>query len=184
MLFRSYDIKTPYASLRERSSRAEFEKAAESVQEGDSIAYVTDAGTPGISDPGNLLVSLVRANCGEACVVPIPGPSALTAAVSVTGLSMDEFIFLGFLPHKKGRQTALNSIATEKRPVIVYESPHRILKLFTELEKRIPERKAIVFRELTKLHEQIAFGTVAQILARIQKKDIPALGEFVVAIAR
>jgi 16S rRNA (cytidine1402-2'-O)-methyltransferase len=120
--------------------------------------------------------------CGEKAIVPIPGPSALSAALSVAGLQMDEFIFLGFLPHKKGRQTLLNEIATLERSAVLYESPHRIQKLFLELTKRIPNRHAVIFREMTKIYEQIASGTVLELSQRLTSEDIPSRGEFVVVL--
>ncbi len=183
-LLSAHEVDKPLTSLRERSPRAQFEKIADTVAEGNVIAYVTDAGTPGISDPGNLLVSLVRKKCGEGAIVPIPGPSSLSAAISVAGLNLGEFLFLGFLPHKKGRETLLNEIAKSKRPVLLFESPHRMQKLFESLSARIPDRDAVIFRELTKFHEQIASGSIAELKSRIDTKDIPLLGEFVVAIAR
>lgn len=181
-LLSRYDIKKPMLSLRARSARAYFDNVARMVAEGQSVAYVTDAGTPGISDPGPLLVSLVRDLAGEKAVVTIPGASALAAAVSVAGVPTDEFIFLGFLPHKKGRQKALDGLVTEKRLVVLYESPYRVRKLLTELRDRVPERTVIVAHELTKMHEHTAVGTPQALLDRIGK-DIPERGEFVVMLA-
>jgi 16S rRNA (cytidine1402-2'-O)-methyltransferase len=181
-LLARYEIKKPLISLRARSARAAFEKIADMVAAGETLAYVTDAGTPGVSDPGPLLVSLVRETCGEAAVVPIPGASAVTAAVSAAGIPIDEFTFIGFLPHKKGRQKTLDALVKEKRPIVLYESPHRMKKLLDELSLRVPERTLIVARELTKLHEQIAAGTVAEITARYASGDISAKGEFVVIL--
>ena len=180
-LLARYEIKKPMLSLRARSSRTYFENVAAKVMDGQSLAYVTDAGTPGISDPGPLLVSLVRAQCGENAVIAIPGASALAAAVSVAGVPTEEFTFLGFLPHKKGRQKALDALARERRLVVLYESPYRIKKLLQELAPRIGERTVIVAHELTKLHEHTAVGTAQGLLSRLGK-DIPAKGEFVVMI--
>lgn len=181
-LLQKYEIKKPLISLRARSGIGVYEKVVDLVRGGESVAYVTDAGTPGISDPGPLLVSLVREAIGETAIVTIPGPSALTAALSVAGVPTDEFLFLGFLPHKKGRQKALDGIAKEERLVVLYESPHRIRKLLTELMARIPERRVVVAHELTKLHEHTASGTAAEMLKRLDK-DIPERGEFVVMIS-
>lgn len=180
-LLARYNISKPLLSLRARSARAYFENIANMVADGRSVAYVTDAGTPGISDPGPLLVSLVRERAGEHAVLVLPGPSALVAAVSVLGVPTDEFTFLGFLPHKKGRQKALDQLVQEKRMVILYESPHRIRKLLTELSERIGDRRLVLCHELTKLHEHTAVGTVVELRARLGK-DIPEKGEFVVAI--
>lgn len=181
-LLQRYEIKKPMVSLRARSSPAAYERIVELVRMGESVAYVTDAGTPGISDPGPLLVSLVREACGERAIIAIPGVSALSAALSVAGVPTDEFVFLGFLPHKKGRQKALDAIAREERLVVLYESPHRIRKLLTELMARMPERQVVVAHELTKLHEHTALGSAASLLARLDE-DIPARGEFVVMLA-
>lgn len=182
-LLARYQIRVPLFALHARSSPAHFEKVAGFVERGEKVALVTDAGTPGISDPGARIVALVRERCGEKAIVPIPGASAVTAALSVSGISGDEFLFLGFLPHKKGRQKALDGIVKEKRTVVVYESPHRMAKLLTELLKRAPERHITVCRELTKLYEEIASGTVADIEARFKSGDISGKGEFVVVIS-
>ncbi len=180
-LLARYEIKKPMVSLRARSTRGQFEHVARMVEEGETLAYVTDAGTPGISDPGPLLVSLVRELCGEAAVLTIPGASALTAALSVAGVPTDEFLFIGFLPHKKGRQKELDRLVKEERLVVLYESSHRIKKLLTELKDRAPEKGVIIAHELTKLHEHTATGTPPTLLERIGK-DIPERGEFVVML--
>jgi len=182
-----------------------------------SLALVTDAGTPGISDPGNKLINQLinepvnqSMNQGEKKVdrstyslvniVPIPGPSALTAALSVSGLPTDRFLFLGFVPHKKGRQKFLREVLESKRTVVFYESSHRILKTLSALKElgnchpelgsgshRIPkqvrnEKRLVVCRELTKKFETIYRGSAAEVLEQI-KKDFPngnPKGEFVV----
>ncbi|MDE2079303.1 MAG: 16S rRNA (cytidine(1402)-2'-O)-methyltransferase [Patescibacteria group bacterium] len=177
-----YEIRKPLISLRARSARAAFERVAALVEEGETLVYVTDAGTPGISDPGPLLVSLVREKCGEAAVVPIPGAAAVTAAVSAAGIPIDEFTFVGFLPHKKGRQKMLDTLVAEKRAAVLYESPHRMKKLLDELSARVPERSLVIARELTKLHEQIAAGTVRELAERYATGDISPKGEFVVIL--
>ncbi len=183
-LLAHYGIRKPLISLRARSTRAAFEKVVALIEDGEKIAYVTDAGTPGISDPGALLVSLVREKLGEKAVIVIPGVSAVTAALSVAGIPADDFIFLGFLPHKKGRQKLLDEISLMKRSVVLYESPHRIEKLLAELFDRVPQRQIVIAREITKLYEQIASGTVAEISERMKKGDIPVRGEFVVILGR
>lgn len=181
-LLQRYGIQKPMQSLRARSARVYFENIARMVEAGRTVAYVTDAGTPGISDPGPILVSLVREYAGEDAVIAIPGPSALTAAISVLGMPTESFVFLGFLPNKKGRQKALDALVTEKRLAILYESPYRIQKLLRELALRVPDRRAVVAHELTKLHEHTFAGTVAELMARVGK-DIPERGEFVVMLA-
>ena len=161
----------------------------ERLERGEHVVYVTDAGTPGVSDPGARLVQAVRRTCEalrEAGQTPpklevIPGPSALTSALSIAGVSADQFIFLGFLPHKKGRQTALRALAKSEIPVVLYESPHRILKLLGELEKIAPQRKITLARELTKIHEEVLTGTPKE-LADLIKKQHKDRGEFVVIV--
>lgn len=181
-LLARYEIRKPMLSLRARSSRAQFEHVARMVKDGATLAYVTDAGTPGISDPGSLLVSLTRDLCGDKSVVPIPGVSAVVTALSAAGVHTESFIFVGFLPHKKGRQKALDGLVDEERTVVLYESPHRIIKLLTELITRIPERTVVLCHELTKMHEHIAEGTPAELLVRVESGEIPPRGEFVVIL--
>ncbi len=162
----------------------ETKKAGEIIARlsaGEHVVYVTDAGTPGISDPGARLVAAVREQLPEATIDAIPGPSALTAALSIAGLSTDKFLFLGFLPHKKGRQTALKDIARCSVPVVLYESPHRILKLLTELGKFAPKSRVTIARELTKVHEEVLIGSPVELAERLEKKKA-VRGEFVVII--
>ena len=182
-LLARYDIKKPLFSLHERSPRGHFDKVAEMVARGENVALVTDAGTPGISDPGARIVALVRERCGEKAVVPIPGPSAVATALSASGIPGDEFVFLGFLPHKKGRQKLLDEVALMKRAVVLYESPYRMQKLLTELTARTPGRRIVIARELTKLFESISEGTAEELAARFEKGDISGKGEFVVILA-
>lgn len=182
-LLTRYSIDVPMYSLHARSTRREFEKVVEMIEEGQDIALITDAGTPGISDPGHLIVRLVRERCGEKSVVPIPGASAVTAVLSVAGLPADDFVFVGFLPHKKGRQKTLDEVVTLKRPAVLYESPHRIHKLLEELLVRVPDRHIVVAHELTKMYEHIAVGTVAEVQKRMETGDISDKGEFVVVLS-
>lgn len=148
------------------------------LSEGKSLALVTDAGTPGISDPGYFLISKVL----EAGFLaePIPGVSALTALLSVSHISSDQFVFLGFLPHKKGRMTLLKQLAQEKYPVILYESTHRIQKLFSEILEHCGDRELCIGRELTKMHETIFRGTVGEAVEYFSSHSIK--GEFVLII--
>lgn len=155
------------------------ERALTLLEEGKNIALVSDAGTPGISDPGSRLVRAMR-DAGFQ-VVAIPGPSALTAALSIAGLESGEFTFVGFLPHKKGRQTALKEVAASERPVVLYESPHRIEKLLSELQTFAPDRMVSIARELTKIYEQVLTGTPGELWARLET-DGSARGEFVVIV--
>lgn len=161
----------------------EVKKADEIIarlEAGEHVAFVSDAGTPGISDPGARLVANVQ-QLPDVKIEAIPGPSALTTALSVAGISADEFTFLGFLPHKKGRQTALKKLVTSEIPVVLYESPHRILKLLNELDV-LKVSCVTIARELTKVHEEVVSGTPADLLAHFAAHPDTVRGEFVVII--
>lgn len=151
------------------------------LESGENLVMVSDAGTPGISDPGYALVS--RARAAGIRMEAIPGPSAFLTALSVSGLPIDKFVYLGFLPQKKGRQTLLSSFIEEKRTIVFYESVHRIQKTLNELADYLreqPDRPVVIGRELTKLHEEIVQTTVAQ-LPEVSD-SITTKGEFVVVI--
>lgn len=178
-LLAKYDIRKPLHRLDASKEVSRVNEIVERLQGGENIAYVSDAGTPGISDPGAKLVAGVRA---AGCkVVAIPGASSLTAALSVSGVDTSQFLFLGFLPHKKGRQTALKRIALEEQPVVLFESPHRILKLLKEVEEFASGKKVTIARELTKVFEEVLTGTPQELRDRLEKSGT-ARGEFVVVI--
>lgn len=181
-LLARYEIKK---QLQRLDAATELKKAEEIIQRleaGERVVFVSDAGTPGISDPGARLVARVREALPGAVIEAIPGASALTAALSIAGIDATEFTFLGFLPHKKGRQTALRSIASSEIPVALYESPHRILKLLNELALfQVP--RVIIARELTKIHEEVLAGEPLE-LARILEGKGATRGEFVVIISK
>lgn len=180
-LLARYEIKKPLQRL---DASTELKKANEIIarlETGEHVAFVSDAGTPGISDPGSRLVSLIRANSRIAKIEAIPGASALTAALSVAGLDATGFTFLGFLPHKKGRQTALKGIAASEIPVVLYESPHRIVKLLKELEA-LKTARIIIARELTKIHEEVVSGTPQEVQEHFAAHPDAVRGEFVVII--
>ena len=180
-LLSHYGLRTPVFRLDAATEGKKAPEVIRRLEEGEKIALVSDAGTPGISDPGARLVAYVREALPEAKIEAIPGPSALTAALSIAGIPGDRFIFLGFLPHKKGRQTAVKGIAESDIPVVLYESPHRIVKLLSELLKVVPKAHVAIGRELTKMHEELLTGTPAS-LAEILKKGKKERGEFVVII--
>ena len=146
---------------------------------------MTDAGTPGVSDPGNELVRAVRDALREDVTVEaIPGPAALTAALSIAGMPTHEFTFLGFLPHKKGRQTLFREIADSERAMVFYESPHRIEKALQSLtEVLAPERRISTLRELTKMYESVIEGTAAEVQQHFVDHPDQVRGEFVVIVA-
>ena len=181
-LLQHHQISKPLVSFHQHSRLQKVEWLVEQVRRGKNVALVTDAGTPAISDPGWLLV---REAVDEGVKVEvIPGPSALTAAVSVAGLPLDNFLFLGFLPHKKGRQTIFKQIAESEYPVIFYESPHRILKTLQSLAEVVPEREIVVTRELTKIFETIYRGSIAEIMQKIINDKKQQKGEFVIIVNR
>lgn len=181
-LLNNFDIETEVRRLDAFKEKDKAPEVAERLERGERIAYITDAGTPGISDPGGRLVALVRELVPEAKIEAIPGPSAVTAALSIAGISADDFLFLGFLPHKKGRTTAINYIAASPHTVVLYESPHRIEKLLRGLKEVAPARKVTLARELTKLYEESIKGTPAELLEVLKAEPQKQRGEFVVIV--
>ncbi|MDB5187756.1 MAG: Uroporphyrin-III C/tetrapyrrole (Corrin/Porphyrin) methyltransferase [Candidatus Kaiserbacteria bacterium] len=180
-LLAHYDIKTSVHRLDAATETKKSEEILERLESGEKVAYVSDAGTPGISDPGSRLVAHVRSRSPETVIEAIPGASALTATLSIAGISSDSFTFLGFLPHKKGRQTALKGIAASEYPVVVYESPHRIIKLLTELSEIEKPVKVTVAREITKMFEEVLVGEPLVVAKTLEEKG-GVRGEFVVVI--
>jgi len=158
-----YEIQKPLLSYHHHSKLSRVEKIVEHLENGKNLALVSDAGTPGISDPGNQLVEFLRSNLKNVEIIPIPGPSAITALASVAGINMSRFTFLGFPPHKKGRETFFREVAEAKYPVIYFESPYRFLKNLELLEKLKPSAKLIIGRELTKMFEEIVRGEIEEI---------------------
>ncbi len=181
-LLSNFDIETPVRRLDAFKEKDKAPEVAERIARGERVAYITDAGTPGISDPGGRLVALVRQHAPEAKVEAIPGPSAVTAALSIAGISADDFLFLGFLPHKKGRATAMRYITSSPHTVVLYESPHRIEKLLRGLKELMPERTITLARELTKMYEEAIVGTPEQLLEVLEKNPKKQKGEFVVIV--
>lgn len=179
-LLAHYGLRTSVQRLDAATESKKSKEVAERLRNLEHIAYVTDAGTPGISDPGARLVAYVREHVPEAIIEALPGPSALTTALSIAGLTSTEFTFLGFLPQKKGRQTALKKIAASDYPVILYESPHRIHKLLAELAAH-GIREVRIGRELTKMHEEFLVGDPLDLSADLKKRKADR-GEFVVII--
>ena len=183
-LLSKYDIHTPTLSYHAQSKLSKVEKIFALLEEGKNLALVSDAGTPCISDPGSLLVMQVREKFNDTVsIVPIPGPSAVTAALSVAGISVAEFTFLGFLPHKKGRETLFKEIADSERVMVFYESTHRIEKALESLEKFCGgDRGVIVGREITKIYEEFVRGTTTEVREFFQKNPDHIRGEFVVIV--
>lgn len=180
-----YQINKPLLSFHQHSDERKIQKIMNHVSKGENIALVTDSGTPNLSDPGGKLVNRIIDNRlieNQINIVTIPGPSALTALISVAGIDLHEFLFLGFLPHKKGRQTLVKKIIASDIPVIIYESVHRVEKFLNELEKLGlgSDRQLIIGRELTKKFETIYRGNLAKIKEQMTKEQIR--GEFVIII--
>lgn len=191
-LLQKYDIKKPTMSYHAQSKLAKTDKIFGLLEEGKDLALVSDAGTPGISDPGAMLVSQIKerycqgpslADLPEVQVIPIPGTSAVITALSASGLPTHEFTFLGFLPHKKGRETLFKEIAEAKRTMVFYESPHRILKTLEALNKFCPEKKVCIARELTKIYEELKTGTPNELLEYLTKNPVKQKGEFTVLVS-
>ncbi len=182
-LLTKYEIEKPLLIFHAQSGRLATERIIELLAEGKRVALVTDAGTPGISDPGNELVYQVRARLPEVRIEAVPGVSALTAALSIAGARTHEFVFLGFLPHKKGRQTLFEEIAESERAMVFYESPHRIEKALSALSEVLPETHTVtVARELTKMHESLVQGSAKEVAKHFVDHPDQVRGEFVVIV--
>ena len=182
-LLNKYDIHTKTLSYNAHSSDNKHSNIIEMLREGKNLAMVSDAGTPCISDPGVLLVAYVREEFGkEAKVVPIPGASALVSALSASGISSAEFIFIGFLPHKKGRETLFKEMATTNRTIVFYESTHRILKTLASLDTFCKNHRVMIAREITKQFEEFVKGTPAEVLEYFTVNTDKQRGEFVVIV--
>jgi 16S rRNA (cytidine1402-2'-O)-methyltransferase len=148
---------------------------------GKAVALVSDAGTPGVSDPGVLLVQEARR--AGVRIDAIPGPSSVTAAISIAGLPGNQFTFLGFVPQKKGRETFFKSLASFTHPVAFFESTHRILKTLTSLQEYYPQARVSVGREITKLHEEMLVGTATEILTTLTTTPVKQKGEFILILS-
>lgn len=183
-LLERYQIKKPMMSYHAQSKLAKVDKIFELLEEDKNLALVSDAGTPGISDPGAMLVFKVKEHFGNRVqVVPIPGASAVITALSASGLPTHEFTFLGFLPHKKGRETLFKEIAEAKRTMVCYESPHRIMKTLESLVRFCPDKKVCVARELTKIYEEFITDTPEKVLAYFTEHSDKVRGEFTILIS-
>lgn len=203
-----YYIKTPMISYHQHSDQVKTGRILSLLEEGKDLALVSDAGTPGISDPGGKLVQEVIEKFGDDVKVEsVPGPSAVTAALSISGIPTDKFMFMGFPPHKKGRQSFIKKAIFSEYPVAVYESKHRIIKFLQELDKCVEdhneeiaitselkqdEKEAkklslesiVVCRELSKMHETVYRGDIKSLIKKIQENKDDQKGEFVVIIGK
>lgn len=180
-LLNHFEIKKPLISCRAQNEKIAGEKIVKLLQEGHDVAYASDAGTPGISDPGAVLVDIVR-NFGFN-VVPIPGPAAFATLVSVAGTGGKTLIFEGFLSPKPGkRRSRLKELMATGNAIVIYESPFRITKLLSDISDIESERRIVVGRELTKMHEEITSGTASQVFADYSARQ-SIKGEFAVFIS-
>jgi len=178
ILLDKYEIKTSVLSYHSYSSDNKTEKIIDLLKEGKSVALISDAGTPGISDPAYGLIK--RAIEEDIRIVPIPGASSLLSAVVMSGLPMNQFLYLGFIPVKKGRQTLLKSLAEEKRTIIIFESPHRLIKTLAQIKEYLGERQITVCREITKIYEEAIRGSISEVIKHFETKK--PKGEFVLVI--
>jgi len=176
-----YQIKTPTLSYHQHSQLKKVNYILDLLKQNKNLALVSDAGTPGISDPGNKLISTIIMSPGLAVkIVPVPGPSAVTAAASISGFPMDKFIFMGFPPTKRKRKKFFEEIINSKYPAIFYESPYRIIKTLKELEMINKKLRVVVARELTKKFETVYRGEIDEVIKEIEKDKTK--GEFVVVV--
>ncbi len=179
VLLDHFEIHKPFFVINAQNESKKIQELIDKIENGLICALVSDAGTPSISDPGTRLVNAAVKNGIE--IIGIPGPSAVTLALSISGLPTDAFVFEGFLPQKKGRQKKLQDLADEERTIVLYESTYRIEKLLEELKQYMPTRQIVIARELTKKFEETWRGTADEILSDFDKKITK--GEFVVIIA-
>lgn len=178
-LLNYYGISKPLISYWSEKEKVRSEEILEKLMSGLSVALITDSGTPGISDPGAVIIK--KAIDKGIKVIPIPGPSALIAALSISGLPTEEFIFVGFLPNKKTqRQKKLKELALQQRTLVFYEAPHRILETLSDLEQIFGDRKLVLTREMTKLHEEVLRGSISEIINTLRNKNIA--GEYVLVV--
>jgi 16S rRNA (cytidine1402-2'-O)-methyltransferase len=179
-LLRAHGIATPATSYFEHNERWKGARILEVIREGGDVALVSDAGTPGISDPGYRLVREARAQ--GLAVVPVPGPSAAVAALSVSGLPTDRFLFVGFLPARPGaRRTALTELSGVRETLVFYESPVRVLACLEDMEELLGDRSAFLCREATKLHEEYRLGTLSELRALLAPRE-SIKGEIVLVV--
>ena len=178
-LLNHYGISKPLISYWGEKEKVRSEEVLKRLHEGQSVALISDAGTPGISDPGSVLIEkAVKEGIG---VVSVPGPSALVAALSISGLPIKEFTFIGFLPPKKSqRRKMLSELSIEKRTLVFYEAPHRILETLEDLADIFGERDAAVVKEITKIYEEALRGSLADILGMLRNTTVA--GEYVIIV--
>lgn len=180
ILLKHYGISKPMQSFHIFNEHKVVQKLVDRLRNGETMALVSDAGTPGISDPGFLIIrKALEAGIQVDC---LPGPTAFVPALVKSGLPCDRFVFEGFLPHKKGRQTLLKELAEEERTMVFYESPHRLIKTLEQFREFFgAQRRVSVSRELTKLHEETFTGSLEEVIAHFTQKEVR--GEIVIVVA-
>ena len=180
-LLASYEIKIPLLSYHYHSKESKIEKILEALASGKKIALVSDAGTPAISDPGSFLIKKIIEKFNNSVeIIPIPGCSAVTTIASISGFPVDRFLFLGFPPVKKKRKAFFDEVASSEYPVIIYESPHRIIRTVNELLLYDKDREIVIGRELTKKFETVYRGTIGDVLSELKRSTLK--GEFVIIL--
>ena len=178
-LLHHYGIDKPTISYHQHNEATRAGELVQRLEQGAQIILVTDAGTPGISDPGHRLVSLCLEK--QIPVIPIPGPSAVIAALTASGLPAEEFLFAGFLPSRStARRKALQTLAKENRTLVLYEAPHRLMDTLSDALEYMGRRQAVIAREMTKIHEEFLRGDLAELLVRMQQQ--PVRGEITLVI--
>ena len=175
-----YDIKTPLIAYHDNNEINQAKKLVDKLKKGNSIAVISDAGTPGISDPGYRIANLASKENIE--VVAIPGPSAVTAALSVSGMPTDHFYFEGFLPPKKGRKTRFELLESLPATIVIFESPQRVLRTLSDIQNYWGNRVVSICRELTKIYEETFLGTIVEAENYFSKSKNK--GEFVLLVAK
>ena len=181
-LLNHYQIQKPLISYHQHSKLNKIDYIIKLLQENKKLALISDAGTPGISDPGNELIQKILEKLPEVEVIAIPGPSVITALASISGINTNRFLFLGFLPIKKHRKQFLEKIVLSDLPVIFYESPYKLLKTLEEIEKLMPEAKVVVAKELTKMFEKVYRGDIKEVIKEIENDGVK--GEYAVLIEK
>ena len=184
-LLQHYEIDTQTLSYHSHSGEKKYEKIFELLHEEKHLVLVSDAGTPTISDPGAHLVKQIKDEFGDTVLIEaVPGASAITAALSISGMPSDRFTFFGFPPHKKGRETFFDEVSDSKKTAIFYESPHRILKALTSIKDRNNSHKTVtIAREVTKMFEEVVSGSPAEVLEYFESNKEKVKGEFVVIVS-
>jgi 16S rRNA (cytidine1402-2'-O)-methyltransferase len=179
ILLSHYDIRTPLTSYHEHNEKTQAPKLVQRLQYGESIALVSDAGTPAISDPGyRLLVEAFRAGIQ---VIPIPGPSAMATVLSASGLPTDRFVFEGFLPpRKQERETKLQALRYESRTIVFYEAPHRLKESLADMRRIFGDREIVIAREVSKVHEEFLRGSIEAVISQLAEREVK--GEITIVV--